>query len=163
MDESAMAISSEDRVALLRQGIVVVVDEIWRGRWQVGVTGFGDERVFAAVHERLGQEPDVMIHGDLPRRLLPRRCVGHREREAGRLQVRFVISYDEHVDDIVVAEDAETVVVLGTVCTAETGDAKDHVEVPCHVYLDRPLGNRAVIDGATGKPIPYKNVQAPLP
>lgn len=83
------------------------------------------------------------------------------EREAGRLQLRFVLWPDEHVDDIVVAEDATTVAVLGTVCTPETG-GRECCEVPCHVYLERPLGDRAVVDGLTGQPVPYKNVYETL-
>jgi len=30
------------------------------------------------------------------------------------------------------------------------------------VYLDRPLGDRVVIDGVTGSPVPYKNIYAEL-
>jgi hypothetical protein len=35
-------------------------------------------------------------------------------------------------------------------------------EAPVHVSLDRPLGDRAVIDGVTGEAVPYKNVYAAL-
>jgi hypothetical protein len=147
MTESEL-ISAEDRVALLRKGIVVIEADATRGRLRVGVTGGGVDRVVDA--------------GLLPRRLLPLRCVGHKEREPGRLQLRFVVSDDEHVDDIVVAEDAATVAVLGTVCTPESGEDREYCEVPCHVYLERPLGHRTVVDGVTGEAVPYKDVYAKL-
>ncbi len=80
------------------------------------------------------------------------------EREPCRLQLRYVLRGDEHVDDIVVAEDDETVAVLGTVCTSVIGDTGETVECPTHVYLRRPLGDRRVIDGFNGEEVPYKNV-----
>ena len=33
-------------------------------------------------------------------------------------------------------------------------------EGPWHVYLERPLEGRAVIDGVSGSAVPYKNVFA---
>ena len=129
---------------------------------RVVVTGTGRERVERVVAQELGAGVDVEIVGDLPRSLMPRRCVGHMEREPGRLQLRFVLRGDEHVDDIVLAEDDEAVVVFATVCTSATGVEGEAWEGPWHVYLDRPLGRRLVIDGVTGKPVPYKNVLAQL-
>lgn len=154
-------IRPKDRVALLREGIVVVEAEIVKGRLRVEVTGGGVERVVATVKRRLGDETDVEVLGDLPRRLVPRPCVGHMEREAGRLQLRYVLWRDEHVDEILVAEDATTVAVLATVCTPETGDLES-CEIPYSVYLEGPLGGRAVVDGVTGRVVPYKNVYATL-
>ena len=162
MKKSDVLIGAEDRVALLREGIVVLSAATVKGRLCVSVTGGGEDRVVELVRDRLGEEAEVLVHGVLPRRLLPLRCVGHMEREPGRLQLRFVLWGDEHVDDIVVAEDAETIAVLGSVCTSESGVDRECCEVPCHVYLDSPLGNRAVVDGVTGKPVPYKNVYATL-
>jgi hypothetical protein len=165
-DRSAMSdselIRAEDRVALLREGIVVLHVARVRGRLCASVTGAGVNRVADAVCRRLGVDTDVEVVGLLPRRLLPLRCVGHMEREPGRLQVRFVLCGDEHVDDIVVAEDADTVAVLGSVCTSESGEDRECCEVPCHVYLERPLGRRVVVDGVTGEVVPYKNVYATL-
>jgi len=72
--------------------------------------------------------------------------------------VRFVLAGDQHIDDIVVAEDENTVVVLGTVCVSVFGDEGEPVECPAHVWLRRPLGERTVIDGFNGEPIPYESV-----
>ena len=36
------------------------------------------------------------------------------------------------------------------------------MEIPYHVYLDAPLGDRTVIDGMTGAAVPYKNVWAEI-
>jgi hypothetical protein len=162
MDESDQLIAAEDRVALLRQGIVVVEAARVRRRLRVAVSAGRIDGVHEAVEQRLGDEVKIAVFGGAPRRHLRRPCVGHMERETGRLQVRYVLWRDEHIADIVVAEDAETVVVLGTVCTANLDQGGDCCEVPCHVYLDDPLGDRAVIDGVTGEAIPYKNIYAEI-
>ena len=151
--------TSADRAALLRHGVVVVSDEDADGCLEV--VGASEHRVRELVARRLGPV-DVDVIGPLPRRLEPRRCVGHMEREAGRLQLRYVLRGDEHVDDIVVAEDATSVVVYTTVCTSVAGEDGEHWEGPWHVYLDSPLGDREVIDGTTGRAVPYKNVWADI-
>jgi len=161
MRESEL-IRAEDRVALLRQGIVVVGAATRDRRLRVAVSAARIDGVHEVVERRLGGGTKVVVLGDVPRRHVRRPCVGHMEREAGRLQVRYVLWRDEHVDDIVVAEDAETVVVLGTVCTPNLDESGDSCEVPCHVYLDDALGGRTVIDGVTGEVVPYKNVYETL-
>jgi hypothetical protein len=162
MSENNSPVADADRVALLQHGIVVVEVDATPGRLRVGVTGAGEARVRETVARRLGEEVEVDILDDLPRRLEPRRCAGYREREPCRLQVRFELRGDEHVDDIVVAEDERTVVVFATVCTSVAGEAGEPCEGPWHVSLERPLGDRPVIDGACGNAVPYKNVYADL-
>ncbi len=150
------------RAALLREGIVVLEEQTHRGHRSVAVTGAGAERTREIVALHVGDEAEIEVVADLPRVLRPRRCVGQMEREPGRLQVRYVLRGDEHVDDIVVAEDDHAVVVLATVCTSAAGEAGERVEGPWHVYLDEPLAGRAVIDGATGDQVPYYNVYLDL-
>jgi hypothetical protein len=98
------------------------------------------------------------------RELSPRRCVGHMEREPGRLQLRLVLYRGEHVCEIDIEEDDEVVVAFATVCGPAEEDYEDGdaCEVPCHVYLECPLGDRAVRDGHFGHAIPYRNVYAEL-
>jgi hypothetical protein len=124
------------------------------------VTGAGPDRVREIAARVLGNEVEVIA--ETPRRIEPRVCRGHMEREPGRLQVRFALEGDEHVDDIVVAEDEQTVVVFCTVCTAAAGEEGERWEGPWHVYLDAPLGRRTVIDGTTGEPVPYRNIWAEI-
>jgi hypothetical protein len=99
---------------------------------------------------------------DTLRRLAPRSCVGHCEREPGRLQLRFVIDVDEHMHDIVVVEHDDSVVVCAAVCSPTTGMCRDQIEAPFHVYLDEPLGERTVVDALTGRAVPYEDVWAEL-
>jgi hypothetical protein len=153
-------IDAPDRVALLRHGIVVLESDA--ARLRLGVTGGGEDRVREIVARRLGGAVSVELLGDLPRRLEPRPCVGYMEREHSRLQLRFAFCADEHVDDVVVAEDETTVVVFATVCTPVVAEPRAWCEAPVHVYLESPLGDRTVIDGATGNAVPYKNVYAAL-
>jgi hypothetical protein len=162
MPDNSPDIAASQRTRLLRAGIVLLEDHVDGAKQSVVVAGAGDERVRLAIMDELGAGIDVEIAGELPRQLMPRRCVGHMEREERRLQVRFVLRGDEHVDDIVVAEDDACVIVYGIVCTSVAGTGRDAYEGPWHVYLDRPLGDRMVIDGVTGSPVPYKNVFAAL-
>ncbi len=106
------------------------------------------------------------------RELTPRRCVGHMEREPGRLQLRLVLHPGEYVSAIDIEEHDEAVVASATVCRpggddghgdGDDGDGDgDACEVPCHVYLERPLGDRAVRDGHFGHAVPYRNIYAEL-
>jgi hypothetical protein len=155
MEEIVVA---KDRAALLREGIVIVDAEFKDGRLAVEVTGAPDDRVRAAVVGRLGTSTRVTVVDDLPRRLYARPCVGHMEREEGRLQLRYVLWPDEHFADVIVVEADESVVVLGLICVSAAFEEGEPCESPTHVYLDAPLGRRAVIDGFSGEEIPYKNV-----
>jgi hypothetical protein len=157
MRETESWVGASERVELLRHGIVVVAAEADG----VAVTGVGLARVHQ-IAERVLDPQDVEVLGETLRRVEPRRCCGYMEREAGRLQVRFELRGDEHIDDIVVAEDEQTVVVFGTVCTAVGGQEGHRCEVPYHEYLRAPLGDRTVIDGTTGEAVPYKNIYAEL-
>ncbi len=151
-------VAAKDRAALLREGIVLIDAEIKDGRLIVEVTGAPDDRVRVKVMERLGASTRVTVVDDLPRRLYARPCVGHMEREEGRLQLRYVVWPDEHFADVIVVEDEESVVVLGLVCVSASFEQGEPCEVPTHVYLDAPLGGRTVIDGFSGEEVPYKNV-----
>jgi hypothetical protein len=162
MHENRTELTPRDRTALLQHGIVVLDSFSRGGRRQLDVTGSGEDRVRGIVGRLLGEDVIVDVVDVLPRRLRPLRCVGHMEREPGRLQLRFVIAGDDHVDDITVAEDDATVVVFGTVCTTARLQHGERCEVPCHVYLDGPLGDRAVIDGTTGEDVPFKDVYAEI-
>ncbi len=95
----------------------------------------------------------------------PRVCVGHMEREPGRLQLRDVIALGEGLCDIEVVETEETVTVYGFICAGEDEapvDLRVTGDCPYHVYLDRPLGDRRVVDGHLGREIPYRNVWADI-
>ena len=59
---------------------------------------------------QLGVDIDIDVLDDLPRKLEPRPCLGYMEREPGRLQLGLEPRGDEHVDQIVVAEDDQAVV-----------------------------------------------------
>jgi hypothetical protein len=99
---------------------------------------------------------------ETPRRLGPRGCVAHREREPGRLQLRFVLSLDEDMHEIVVVENEDSVQVFAIVCGPVTSRSSERVDAPWHVYLERPLGRRRVIDALSGRDVPYRNVLAEL-
>ena len=157
-------IGERDRAVLLEQGIKVFaarVDEA--GTTHVFVTGGDEAWVRPAVLAQLGPGIDVTVCGTLPRELRPTQCVGYMEREAGRLQLRYVVRTGiEHMDDIEVTEDDRTVIVFARMCTPVTEEAGDELECPYHVYLDSPLGVRTVIDRFDGQPVPYKDVYVEL-
>ncbi|WP_028062167.1 hypothetical protein [Solirubrobacter soli] len=151
-------VAVKDRTALLREGIAVVDAEVKDGRLLVEVTGAPDERVRQVVGDRFGPGTRVTVVDDLPRRLYARPAVGHKEREEKRLQLRYVIWPDEHIGDIFVEEDEDSVVVLGMICVSAACEDGEPTEVPTHVYLEEPLRSRLVIDGCSGEVVPYKNV-----
>ena len=149
---------ARERTALLRQG-VRVLDE---GRNRITVSGSDEEEVREIAAARLGSDIRVDVRSRARRRHRGLPCMGHMEREEGRLQLRFVVRGDDHITGIEVEEDDQSVVVLATVCSAVDEDARDEMEVPCHVDLDKPLGLRHVIDGVTGLYVPFKNVYAEM-
>ena len=77
--------------------------------------------------------------GETPRELRPRAIHRCCEREPGRLQLRVVVGAEEHVDEILVAEDDDIVTVLTAVCTPVAG----------------PLGARKVIDAVRGEELEF--------
>ena len=93
---------------------------------------------------------------------LPLRCDGQMEREPGRLQLRYALYPDELMDEIEVEESDTAVVVSATVSSPPEGDRSELCEIPFHVYLDRPLGQRVVIDGNSRRLVPNKNIYAIL-
>ncbi len=87
-----------------------------------------------------------------------RACGGHMEREEGRLQLRVALRGREGVFSVLFEEDDERVTVLILVC-GEEDPADDWMDCPVHIYLDRPLGDREVVDVVQGcRPVPYYNV-----
>jgi hypothetical protein len=153
-----MKISTEDRSALLRERVVVhaIHDDEFGTRMYV--TAPDDKRAIDMVAERLGDDIEINVCGDVPREISPRRCYGHMEREPGRLQLRYALHDEEPVNEVVVAEDDEQVVVCGTICAPMDLEVEDTVGHPYHVYLKQPLGERDVIDAVVGLPVPYFNV-----
>jgi hypothetical protein len=158
MADNADELAADQRTSLLRHGIVVLDEQLDADEPCVTVAAPRTVAADALVCEAFGQRVSVEVAGELPRELWPRPCVGYMEREPGRLQLRYVLRGDQHVDDIVVAEDDDAVVVFATVCMSLAGSSGEACEVPFHVYLDRPLGDRTVIDGVSDKPVPYSNV-----
>ncbi len=90
----------------------------------------------------------------LPQR--PCKCIGYREREHGRLQLRIVMSSDEGICDAIAEETDDCVYVRVILCYDEAtqGPTVDYTDCPTHVYLEQPLGERAVIDAFTGGQVP---------
>ena len=80
------------------------------------------------------------------------------EREPGRLQLRVPLGRGEGVCSVLFEEEEERVTVLILVC----GDEKpkgDRIDCPVHIYLERPLGGRKVLDLVRmRRPVPYRNV-----
>ena len=154
-------ITHADRVALAAQEAVFVLSaRHYRGRTRVLVTGPEEERTREVVEHRLGRGVDVLYCGTIPREVRPRPCRTYRELEPGCLQLRFIVHQGQTVASVEVAEDGDTVVVLGLVCMPVAGgDPAERMEHSYHVYLSRPLGERAVIDAVTRAPVPCRDLR----
>jgi hypothetical protein len=89
-----------------------------------------------------------------------RECLGYREREPGRLQLRVPMLHNEGVCDVVLDEHSSYVGVRVVVCRRDDDDDQRHwypgfAEERIHAYLDAPLADRTVIDFETGKRVPF--------
>jgi hypothetical protein len=87
------------------------------------------------------------------------RCLGYREREPRRLQLRVALGgSDGGVCDVIVEEHEETVRVRLLVCYDEADfipyKDREYMNCPVHVYLEQPLGERTVVDVETDQPVP---------
>jgi hypothetical protein len=91
-----------------------------------------------------------------------RDCVGHMEREPGRLQLRVRLCGEEGVCTVLFEEDAASVKVLILVC-GPCDPSTGYTDCPVHIYLEEPLGDRPVLDVARERrPVPYFNVYRDL-
>jgi hypothetical protein len=85
-------------------------------------------------------------------------CLGFREREPGRLQLRMaLLPGTEGVCDTIVDEREDAVYVRVIVCYEESDDDEqkdEYLNCPVHVYLEKPLNGRAVIDVDTDRALP---------
>jgi hypothetical protein len=91
---------------------------------------------------------------------IARECLGCREREPGRLQLRVPMLHNEGICDVVLDEHPSHVVVRVVVCWRDDDDDQRYwypgfAEGRTHAYLDAPLADRTVIDFETGKPVPF--------
>lgn len=83
------------------------------------------------------------------------------EREPGRLQLRVPLRRNEGVCTVLFEEDDDSVAVLILVCGDDPRGG--FTDCPVHVYLERPLGERTVVDVLRGRrPVPYRNVYREL-
>jgi hypothetical protein len=107
-------------------------------------------------YRRVGERATSCPAGNAQRAV---RCLSYREREPLRLQVRVAIRPSiEGVCDAFAEEDEDerTVRVRVFLCHPKgeaEGPDREYLDCPVHVYLDKPLGGRKVIDALTGKPL----------
>ena len=94
-----------------------------------------------------------------PRRV--RRALGFRERSVGELELRVPLGADEGVCQVIVDERDDEVYVRVAVCyedDEDDGDARprrpEYMDCPARVWLDRPLGDRAVIEVDDDRELP---------
>jgi len=123
----------------------------WPDEYGVGADCFDDDE-----HARWLERWTSPCPDGRPQRVAT--CLGYREREAGRVQLRVALRGSEGVCDAIVEEDEENVVVRLLVCCDENSFEEDedheYVNCPIHVYLQKPLGDRSVIDVETDRPVP---------
>jgi hypothetical protein len=86
-----------------------------------------------------------------------RDCLGYREREPGRLQLRVALTRGEGVCQAIVDEGPDTIHVRLLVCYDEDEEydpKAEYCNCPVHVYLEQPLNDRKVIDIETDQEVP---------
>jgi hypothetical protein len=93
-----------------------------------------------------------------PQRL--RRALGFRERNVAELELRVPLGGDDRgVCEVILDERDDEVYVRVLVCYEEADDeahsrSRDYVDCPVRVWLERPLGERAVIDVDSDEELP---------
>lgn len=94
-----------------------------------------------------------------PQRL--RHALAHHERNLCELELRVPLGRDEGgVCPLVVDERQDEIYVRVLVCVDRESDSvmvpRDYVDCPVRVWLERPLGERVVIDVDTGRGLPLR-------
>jgi hypothetical protein len=90
----------------------------------------------------------------------PRRPLGFRERSVGELELRVALGGDDSwVCQVIVDENDDEVYVRVVVCVDEDIDAeapssREYLDCPVRVWLEQPLGERAVIDVDSDEELP---------
>jgi hypothetical protein len=89
-----------------------------------------------------------------PQRLC--KCLAYREREPGRLQLRVSrLPSTEGICAAIVDEDEDNVYVRVILCyEGPPGKDDEYVNCPVHVYLEKPLNGRTVIEIDTDRVLP---------
>jgi hypothetical protein len=94
-----------------------------------------------------------------PQRL--RHALAHRERNLCELELRVPLGGDDGgVCQLVVDEREDEVYVRVLVCVRRDSDSvmgpREYLDCPVRVWLERPLGERIVIDADTGQELPLR-------
>jgi hypothetical protein len=150
------------RAGLLARGVIVLDEErTKKGVKTLYVASMQQEWAEVAVPAALGDEWEVHWISETPRRITPRRLLDYSDRGMGGLKLGIVLHAEEHVDEVVLAEDDEKIVVAAYVCRpalpVRSGTCQDVVKV----CAQRDVGGRLVIDFCTGEAL--RDVNAPIP
>jgi hypothetical protein len=142
------------KAELLRRGVVVLDDETDRkGNRRLAVASYVEDWAHEAVAQLLGDRYEVDWIAKTPRELQPARCTGYRDRGMGCLRIYIAVREDEHVDEVLLAEDANQIVVAAYACTPAYGGTVGWYTDQSNQHIELPLGNRPVIDRFTGEVI----------
>jgi hypothetical protein len=133
------------RAELLRRGIVVVREREEAGEPVVEVTCADPEWPESAIPELLPGFTHTYL-GRMPREIYPTPCLSWRPKGEREIRLWARVHEDEHLDEVVVAEDERQVLVEVFVCTPTGGsDKREHAE-PVRIELRDPIGDREVVD-----------------
>jgi len=139
------------KAEFLARGVVVLDEERpTKGAPAPSVAASRPERAAAAVAELLGAGWELDWVGTTPREIVPRALVDYSDRGMGVLKLGIVLYAEEHIDEVLLAEDDEKIVVAAYVCSPGVALPGARQEV-AKVYAERDIGDRLVIDALTGE------------
>jgi hypothetical protein len=140
------------RAELLARGVVVLRERRPRkGDKSLTVASYRPEWARHAVPELLGEDWEVDWVGETPREIVPVRILSYRDRGMGGIKLFVAIGDEEHVDEVLLAEDAEKIVLAAYVCSPATGSGGRHRIEAIKKYAARSLDGRPVIDRFSGE------------
>lgn len=105
----------------------------------------------AAVPDLLDDSWEIDWLGETPRRIVPRRILEYGDRGMGGLKVTLVLQDEEHVDEVLIAEDDDKIVLAAFVCSPALPTGGPSAVEAIKKYAARDLAGRPVIDRFTGE------------
>ena len=140
------------RAELLARGVVVLKARCSvRGEMTLSVAADRIESAMESVPKLLGEHWVVDWLGPTPRQIVPAPILSYRDRGMGGIKLFVALGEEEHVDEVLLAEDDEKVVLAAYVCSPALPTGSRHRIDAVKRYAKRSLDGRPVIDRLTGE------------
>ena len=140
------------RAELLARGVIVLEESRGRkGEKSLLVASYRMEWAEEAVPELLGEQWEVVWIAKTPREIVPVGILSYRDRGMGGIKLFVALADEEHVDEVLLAEDEEKIVLAAYVCSPALPTGGRHRIEAIKTCAMADLAGRPVIDRFTGE------------